>query len=301
MLNLSFVRTFVMLAEARSFVEAGRRLGLAQPTVSLQLKKLETALGVALVDRNRTGVELTVRGRSVLPYAKALLQSAEAFSGAAEGRRITIGCSGNIASYYLSDDLKRFMDLEVDDFAWDVEVAPNPDILELLAIGAIDIAAMEWPPDHPGLAVHPWRSEPLVVIVPNDHPLARSRTVSVRQLLELELIGGERGSGTGTLLKQVLGSNAGHLRISRNLHSTEAVKNAVRSGLGCSIVLAGAVKGEAEAGRLSVLSLKGKRLAKNFYVVTQKGLPDTALAVRLASFLCDGGEETRDARDRLSG
>lgn len=287
MLNLTFVRTFVTLAETLSFIEAARRLDLAQSTVSLQLKKLEATLGVSLVERSHAGCELTPRGRSVLPHAKALLKSADALSNAADGRKITIGCSGNIAAYYISEDLKRFIDAEDQGLAWSAEVAPNPQVLDLLVSGAVDIAAMEWRSDDPSLNVVRWRTEPLVVIVPSDHPFARARSISAKELTSLALIGGEPGSGTGTLLKQSLGSHARKLNITQTLHSTEAVKSAVRAGLGCSIVLAGAVRAEADAGHLAALPVKGVKLEKTFYLATQKGLPETALAARLATFLSE--------------
>lgn len=285
MLNLNFIKTFVTLAETGSFVDAGKRLGLAQSTVSLHLKKLETALGVILVDRSHAGCALTSRGRTVLPHAKALLQSVQTFSNAANGRKITIGCSGNIAAYYISEDLRRFLDTQETSLAWDLEVAPNPDVAEMLINGGIDVAAMEWPVEHPDIDVKRWRTEPLVVIVPNDHRLAKARTITADQLIELEMIGGEQGSGTGTLLKKTLGRRANRLKISRNLHSTEAVKCAVRAGLGCSIVLAGSVRADVEAGSLSVLSVKGAKLEKTFYVAIPKGLPVTSLPLRLAVFL----------------
>lgn len=288
MLNLNFIKTFVTLAETGSFVDAGKRLGLAQSTVSLHLKKLETMLGVVLVDRSHAGCDLTIRGRTVLPHAKALLQSVESFSNAANGRKITIGCSGNIAAYYISEDLRRFLDTQETGLAWDFEVAPNPQVAEMLINGGVDIAAMEWPVDHPDIDVRCWRTEPLVVIVPNDHRLAKARTISADQLVELDMIGGEHGSGTGTLLKKTLGRRANRLKISRNLHSTEAVKCAVRAGLGCSIVLAGSVRADAAAGHLAVLSVKGAKFEKTFYVAIPKGLPETSLPLRLAAFLGGG-------------
>lgn len=273
------------LAETRSFVDAAKRLDLAQSTVSLQVKKLETALGVVLLERGHGGCELTPRGRSVLPQARALLQSAEALSNAVDGTSITIGCSGNVAAYYISEDLKRFIDTYGLKISWDLTVAPNPEVMNLLLSGAVDIAAMEWPPNDPRLVVRAWRTEPLVVIVPNEHPLAGRGSITASQLTGLDLIGGEPGSGTGTLLKQALGARVNKLKISRNLGSTEAVKSAVRAGLGCSIVLAGAVRGDVETGRISTLSLKGTPLEKTLYVAIPKGLPETSLAARMTEFL----------------
>ncbi|MEO1543736.1 MAG: LysR family transcriptional regulator [Pseudomonadota bacterium] len=285
MLNLSFIKTFVTLAEQESFSGAARQLGLAQSTVSLQVRKLEEALGVSLIDRKHKGCTLTFRGQAVLPHAKALLHSADQFSNAASGKKITIGCSGNIAAYYFSEDLKRFLDAEKLDLEWEIRTATNPEIAEMLDVGAIDLGAMEWPADRRSLEIHAWRTEPMVVIVPKGHPLAKARTIARDELLQLELIGGEPGSGTGTLLKRVFGRRADKLKITHNLQSTEAVKCAVKAGLGCSIVLAGAVREEAAGKRLAILSIKDAQLEKTLYLALQPGLPANALPKRLTEFL----------------
>lgn len=283
MLNLILVRTFVTIAETGSFIEAARRLNLAQSTVSLQLQRLENDLGTMLVRRSHSRCDLTSRGQTVLPYARALLQSAKQLSLAAKGKSITIGCSGNIAAYYISQDLKSFLDFEDRDVAWDTRVNTNPEVADLLASGVIDVAAMEWPPENRNFDVHPWRCEPMVVIVPNQHPLAKSKTISIDQFLALDLIGGESGSGTGTVLKQAFGNRADKLRVTHHMQSTEGVKDAVQSGLGCSIVLAGAVR--YDSTRFAVLKLRGAKLEKQFYVATLAGLPEAAVARKFAVFL----------------
>lgn len=289
MLNLAFVRTFAMLAETGSFRVAAQRLGLAQPTVSQHLKKLEDALGVVLLERNNVMCKPTPRGLALLPYAEALLHSADRFGAAAGGNTISIGCSGNIGAYYIASGLRRFLDTQERPVDWDVRTATNPEIATQLAAGTIDLAAMEWPPTDEQVVALPWRTEPLVVILPCDHPKADRKRLSVQDLLELDLIGGETGSGTGTVLRQALGENATRLRIVKTLATTEAVKSAVSAGLGCSIVLRAAVEEEVKAGRLKSLAVSGLRISKTFWVAYRRGWPDAALPVRLAQFLSSEG------------
>ena len=91
-------------------------------------------------------------------------------------------------------------------------MAPNSEIAELPESGSIDFVAMEWPPQEHDFDVYPWRREAMVVIVPRDHSLAKSRKLSVKQLLKIDLIDGEPVSGTGTLLRELLGKRADKLR-----------------------------------------------------------------------------------------
>jgi len=285
MINLSFVRTFVTLVETGSFVETARRLDMAQPTVSQQIQKLENTLKTVLIQRSHSFCSPTRKGLSVLPYARSLLRSAERFSAAARGDHICIGCSGNIATYFIAAEIKKFIAAETEALKWDVRTAPNPELGTLIENGEIDLAVMEWPDIRPGLTVMPWRSEPLVVVLAPDHPLAGSRTIALDALLDLDLIGGEAGSGTGTLLAKAFGDRAKQLRVVRSLHSTEAVKNAVRAGLGSSIMLRGAVVDEVMAGQLAMLTVDGIDLAKSFHIALPADLPADSLPARLAAFL----------------
>ena len=110
MLNLSFLRSFVSLAETGSFHDAAARLEIAQPTISQHLKKLERDLGVTLIERSNARSRPTRHGERLLPYARSLLRTAERAAAVARGNALVIGCSGNIAGYYISEDIKRFLD-----------------------------------------------------------------------------------------------------------------------------------------------------------------------------------------------
>lgn len=293
-MNLQHVRTFVALVETGSFSTAAARLGVSQPTVSQQIRKLEAFLGKVLVHRSHANCAPTPQGAAILPYARALLASADRLQAAARSEDLVIGASGNIVSYFISSEMPRFEAVAPPGFRWRVEVASNPDLAARVAAGEIDVAAMEWPDRRQGIATVPWRTEPMSVIVPPGHPYDGRESITVDELVELPLIGGERGSGTGTVLSAALGERARALTIAHSLPTTEAVKSAVRAGLGASIVLDAAVASELRAGLLVRLAVEGVRLEKAFHVVVPEGLPDDALAARFARFLRDGASGTAD-------
>lgn len=287
-MRLSFVRSYVTLVETGSFTDTAQSLGLSQPTVSEHVRKLERFLGVQLIERRGAGSRPTSHGQSVLPYAKALLTTADRMAAIASAAALRIGCSNNIASYFLAEDLNRFQKAEPMEISWEVQVATNPEVADRLETGQIDLAAMEWPDSRPGFEVLPWRTEKLVVILPPDHPLAGHEALSSDQVLSLDMIGGEPGSGTGTTLRQAFGPEADRMRITRHFHSTEAVKDAVRAGLGASIVLEKAVRSDIEAGRLAARPVAGAVLEKHFHLALPAGMPDWSPAVRLARALAGG-------------
>lgn len=272
MLNLRHVDAFVAVVETGGFHEASRRLGIAQPTVSQQVRKLEEELGAALVERSRARCVPTVKGALFLPQARRLLFIARRARDRLSGRRVAIGASSNIGTYLLQPHLRRLREcwpgMEVE-----LRIGSNPETVERLETGEVDLAFMEWWDGRPGFEALPWRRERLLVVVAPDHPWAGRDEVAPEELCRHPLLGGERGTGTGTMLRRALGEVASTLRAEGGFGSTEAVKRAVRAGLGISIVLEGAVVDEIGSGSLRGLRIAGADLAKELVVVLPQGLP----------------------------
>ncbi len=285
MLNLTLLRSFVVLAETGNFQTAARQLEIAQPTLSQHIRKLEEALGVPLIERSHAGSLPTRQGEAALPLARGLIASAERFRTAVREEEFLIGASSNIANYYMVPALSRFCESSSNLTDWRLVQDRNAQLIDKLERGEIDAAVTEWLPDQGAIRSVPWLTEPLVVIVPQAHELAGRKTISIRTLCKIPLIGGEPGTGTGSLLREALGENADLLRVVSSVGSTEAVKSAVMAGLGCSLILRGAVETEVLAGKLAVLDVSGATLRKTFFVSFRTGLPDNSPAARLARYL----------------
>ncbi|MEO0751482.1 MAG: LysR substrate-binding domain-containing protein, partial [Pseudomonadota bacterium] len=141
------------------------------------------------------------------------------------------------------------------------------------------------PLSHPDVVTERWRSAEMIVILPTDHPWADRREITVDEFLTLDMIGGESGSGTGTLLRDMLGDRAGELQTRANVGSTEAVKQAVMSGLGASIILAEAVTHEINTGSLVGICIEGMAMKKTFFTARLKTVSDDEIATKLSRFL----------------
>jgi DNA-binding transcriptional LysR family regulator len=146
---------------------------------------------------------------------------------------------------------------------------------------------MEWWDDRPGFEAAVWRRERLVVIVSPEHPWARRKSVEKAMLLREPMIGGEPGTGTARLLQQTFGVDASSLKIGLELGSTEAVKQAVRAGLGISIILESAVRDEVRSGTLRALHVEDTPLAKPLFSIFPGGLSTSSPAAQFHAFLQD--------------
>jgi DNA-binding transcriptional LysR family regulator len=283
MLNLWHVQTFLAVIDEGGFQDAAQALGLAQPTVSQQLRKLEEALGARLVVRTRNSAQPTRDGAAFLPFARGLVRTAGRAMSTVGDRPLAIGASSNIGTYLLPAPLHRFASDSGAEF--DLVLGTNPETADRLDGAEVDIAVMEWWDGRPGFTATPWRREPMVVILSPKHPWANRRSVSRALLLDQPLIGGEPGTGTGQLLQKAFGRNAARLSVSMHLGSTAAVKEAVKAGLGISLVLAGAVAEEVEAGTLVALRLADADLTKELVVVLPEDTPATSPAAQFAAAL----------------
>ncbi|MCQ8781370.1 LysR family transcriptional regulator [Mangrovibrevibacter kandeliae] len=144
-MNPRFLRTFLHVANCRSFTRAARELHLAQSSVSDQMQCLEDELGTALFLRSRQGLQLTAAGEALVAPAQQVLAALDAArDGVALARRsleqhVTIGALETIASELLPSPLASLR-REHPELRLRVEVAGSADLLQRLRDGRIDVA-----------------------------------------------------------------------------------------------------------------------------------------------------------------
>lgn len=288
MLNLLHVRTFLTIVDESGIRAAAKALALSPSTVLEHLKQLEADLAAPLIVRGRGSVHPSTAGERFMPYARSLVATAQRVKELIASPVIRVAAASNVGIYLLQQPLaalRRDIDIEVE--LW---IGPNPAVFERLDSGAADVVATEWWDRRRGFRAVSWLREPLVVIVAPDHRWAQRKSIDVQDLAEEPLLGGEPGSGTGTLLKDQLGATADRLRTVSGFGSTEAVKRAVRAGLGISVVMAAAVADEMSSGQLIGLKISGVDLAKEIWLVAPEHLPPGSPTVRLIAGLQHGAE-----------
>lgn len=300
MLDLVQVQSFVAVIETGSFRHAARRLSRAQPTISQHVRKLEEELGVALVRRSHARCLPTAKGETFLPHARRLLRAAEEARSALDRSRFVVGAASNIGIYLLPPLVRAFRDRFGVNPPLELAIASNPVVARRLREGEVDVAVLEWWGGPAGFDVQVWRSEPMVVIVPPDHPWVGHPAVTVEDLCEVAMIGGEPGTGTGRLLREALGADAAQLTVVSELGSTEAVKHAVAAGLGVSLVLAGAVIEEVAAGSLCAIALEGVELRKPLFVALDESTPSSAPPAQFRDLLVAGATMVTKLTPRAS-
>ena len=191
--QIGHLRCFLAVAEHHHFTRAARELGLAQPSVSAQVRGLEADLGGELFHRMKGNVTLTPAGEALLPFARRILADVDAAAsevsdvgGLARGR-IAIGATPSLAVTLAPPVLARFHETHPG-IALALREAGSGDLVTALEEGSVDIALVILPLRHDVLETQPLLREELVLAVARTHPLARRATVAVSELRDVPLV-----------------------------------------------------------------------------------------------------------------
>jgi LysR family hydrogen peroxide-inducible transcriptional activator len=176
-MNLRDLRYLVAVADHRHFGRAAQACFVSQPTLSTQLKKLETELGVSLIERNPRHITLTDAGARVVERARVILAETENIRGIArqaqdpESASLRLGIFPTLAPYLLPHVVpplhRRFPNLELLLIEEKTEV-----VLQRLRDGELDAGILALPVHDDGLHHEDLFTEDFVLAVPVDHPLA---------------------------------------------------------------------------------------------------------------------------------
>jgi len=189
MAQLERLRYFVAVAEERHFGRAARRVRVAQPSLSQQIKRLEAELGTTLLHRDAREVRLTPAGEALLEHARPAIAAVDQALAAA--RRVGSGTAQRLRVGFLPAAVGALMGEIVRAFNARhpevvVELAPYDftDASAGLRSGSVDAAFVRLPIVNDGLRFAALLSEPRVMALPPGHPLATRASVSIKEVLD---------------------------------------------------------------------------------------------------------------------
>jgi LysR family hydrogen peroxide-inducible transcriptional activator len=186
-LKLKDLRYLVAVADLRHFGRAAARCFVSQPTLSAQLKKLEQALGVQLIERAPNNVSLTAAGEEIVARARRILEASDEVVALARSQRdplagpLRVGLLPTIGPYLLprvSPAIRRALP-RLQLRLYEYQTAP---MLERLRGGELDVGILALPVELTGLESRELYREPFLVALPERHPLAAHETLRVADL-----------------------------------------------------------------------------------------------------------------------
>jgi len=186
-MELHQLRYFCAIADTGSFSRAAEQCHVAQPSLSQQILKLEDELGVRLFDRLGRSVRLTEVGKTFLPRARAVLRELEAARGEVVERKdsiagpVTVGAIPTVAPYLLPSILTAFSKKFPQALLTVIEEI-TPVLLDRLRASTVDIAILALPIRGHEFDSFPLLTEPLFAVLPQKHPLAHRRSISLKDV-----------------------------------------------------------------------------------------------------------------------
>ena len=263
-MDLRQLSYFVAVAEEGQFTRASVRVSVAQPAVSAQIGRLERELGEKVFHRDQRAVTLTETGEALLPHARAALAAAQrgrdtiaSLRGMLHGR-LRIGVSRPL-DHRLAATLGEFRRAHP---AIEITLTEqhNEPLVQALANGDIDAAVVGMPgqPLPPQLGTRVIAVEALVLGVRPDDPLARRKTITLRQLRERPMITLTHGSGLRSVLERACREAGFTPRIAAETSELASLVELTAEGLGVAVLPRSAI-GQA---RLTVLQITRPRLQR---------------------------------------
>lgn len=242
-ITMQQIRCAVALADDLHFSRAAARLGVAQPSLSVQIAELERACGVALFRRSTRGVELTPSGTAFVQKARQIL--ADLASAVQEATEIAAGVKGRIRIAYpgslLAAPLPRIVSSyrrKHPDVVVELVESPSPAHAELLRRRVVDVGLARDPLPADEVAGEMLVAEKLLVAFPSGHRFARVRRVSPQQLSGEPLVFFPRAAHPvlHDRILSVLIAAGVTPRIVQESHEWLTIVALVQAGLGISIV-----------------------------------------------------------------
>jgi len=274
--NLNQLRVFSAVASQGSLTAAARALRVSQPAVSKQLSELEATLGLSLVDRLPRGIVLSEAGQALRRHAITIFAAERAaelelaeLSGLARGT-LSIGASTTIGNYLLPPLLAQFRQRHPK-IQLDIEINNTRHVQSEVLEGRLDFGLTEGLVNSNALEAEIIAHDEIVLISNQHSKLPKSGALAVAELPAYPIILREQGSGTRDVVEAALLVQGLVLKPVMSLGGTEALKNAVASGLGLAFVSRLAIEREVAACQLRVVQVRGLEIRRGLQLITLKG------------------------------
>ncbi|AFJ46456.1 DNA-binding transcriptional regulator YeiE [Shimwellia blattae] len=266
-ITLRQLEVFTEVLKGGSTTQASQALSLSQSAVSAALSDLEGQLGVQLFDRVGKRLVVNEHGRLLYPRAVALLEQGNEIEKMfrEDNGAIRVYASSTIGNYILPAVIARYRS-DFPGLPIELSVGNSMDVINAVADFRVDIGLIEGPCHMAEVVTVPWLEDELVVFAAPDSPVLQQE-VTLETLAAAPWILRERGSGTREIVDYLLLSHLPEFRLEMELGNSEAIKHAVRHGLGISCLSRRVIADQLAYGVLVEVPLPLPRLVRSLYYI----------------------------------
>jgi len=286
------LQVFLECARLKNFSRAAEVLHISQPSISFHVRNLEDWLGTSLFNRNGRRLELTEAGVRLKEHAQRVLACLDAAKQDIReilelgGGRLAVGGAGLPGTYLLPKALSMFNSLypRLDLY---MNYGISTDVEQLLQEDVVEIAMFSRSPRLRGLLAEPYCSSDMVIAAPANHPLARKRKISLKELAGERFVLREPESTGGELVRGFFAKRGIAINVAMEVSSHESIKIAVAEGLGITAVGRRWLANELALGQISILRVPDFKLSIAHQIVHRETRPLSLAGRRFLQFLRD--------------
>jgi DNA-binding transcriptional LysR family regulator len=262
-ISLRQLQVFEAVARLLSYTRAAEELHLSQPTVSMRIKKLESDIGLPLTEQIGKKISLTGSGN-------ALYQAANDILGTLGRFEMQVNDQKGLRTGQLRD------------------VTNREHILKRMANNVDDLYLIGKPPESTELDFQPYLNNPMVVVAPVNHRLAKKKSIPLAEIADELFIMREQGSGTRIAIEQKFADAGLTLRVRMELGNNESIKQGITGGLGIAVLSLHTLTG-GDMNELTVLDVEGFPISWQWYVGHPRGKRLSIIASTFISFMYKEG------------
>ncbi len=293
-MQINHLRTFVTVVEREGFSAAAQVLGISQPAVSQQIRRLETELGVELLRRGRrAAIELTVFGEILLDFARTTLAAYNDLCEELYRRQSIIEgklwlAASTTPGEYLVPQLLADFRAQYPAVEAQVTVGDTASVVQQVLAGECDLGFIGAPVEQPSLVLERLTADQVVLAVYPAHPFASRESVTWQEVQAQPLILREEGSGTRQTVLQALAVRGQMLppaSVALTLGSTQAIVQAIRDGLGVGFVSQRAIARVPPTERLPTVAVEGLTFTRELFIIYNAAQIKTPLLHAFLAFV----------------
>ena len=268
-ISIRQLQVFDTVSRLRSYTRAAEELYLSQPTVSMQIKKLESDIGLPLIEQVAKKLSLTEAGKALQAAAHDILETLGRFEMEVEDQKglrtgqlhlAVVSTANYFAPRLLGQFRHQYPGIKVT-----LEVTNREHILERMLSNSDDIYLIGKPPKSSELEFQPYLPNPMVVVAPVDHEFAKRKTVSLQEIAEEPFILREQGSGTRIAVEDKFANAGLELNIGMELGNNESIKQGINAGLGIAVLSLHTLT-SGDMNELTVLDVEGFPISWQWFI-----------------------------------
>ncbi len=271
--TLRQIEVFLATAHFENVTQAAVSLAMSQSAASSALQDLEQRFDMQLFDRAGKRLQLNELGKSLRPRAEALMAQAREFERSlalhSDIGEIKVGATLTIGNYLAVAIMAKFM-REHSGAKVSLTVENTEAIASRVRNFDLDIGLIEGELQDPVLEVIPWRDDELMLFCAPAHPLASKGALSDADLLNVEWIVREAGSGTRQAFDRAMHGLLPNLNLRLELQHTEAIKRAVEANLGVGCLSGITLREAFSRGSLVELRAPHREWTRKFYFILHR-------------------------------